>query len=455
MPVISTYASASNRGFSSNNNTSTANPYWLDAISLKSNTGGMINSITTINNTPYIFGFDGGSTTWKPYIIELNDSNGSISSSKIFATQTFPTQEYVGVTGVTKDSSNNLHVLFSKYLSGTNGFLLVKYDSTGTLVYNKVFSGTSANIGYAVSDLIKDSSDNLYVVSIVNGSNFILTKIDSTNYTVTWSKTVSITANLTSTGITNKSLYIDNSNNIYVITYTNTGTVSTLFKFNTSGTIVWQKSSASFPGGLYRRIDFDSSGNIYLLANVTNSPIVVKLNSSGSTTFTKTYTGVILNNYTVLKINTDDNIVLLGRSSSNGVMFIVPILDSSNGDVLYNNEIINTGATTTAVDLVSITGSLYITCTVGTLAFTIKVNNNNSVSTYNTPWSISYLKDNGTTVTASGTITNYVSTFPTVSDTTVSFTTTSYTTSNFDITITDRTQTLGSTTPYVYYTPLI
>ena len=358
MPVISTYASASVRGFS---NSTTPATYWLDAISVKANGGTMSNSITSIYNTPYIFGFNGGLgiTTWKPYVIEIKNADGNINSSTVFTTLSGVGQDFYNVTGINKDSLGNLHVLFSKQLSGTNGFLLVKYNSTGTLVYNKLFSGTSANTGYAVSDLIKDSSDNLYVLSINSGSNFILTKIDPTNYTVTWSKTVSMTANLTSTGITNKSLYIDNSNNIYVITYTTTGTVSTIFKFDTSGAIVWQKSSADFPAGLFRRIDFDSSGNIYLLANVTNSPIVVKLDSSGSTTFTKTYTGSILDNYTILTINTNDNIVLLGRDPTAGTIFIVLILDSSNGAVLYNNEIINTSAgnSTTPVDAVSISGS--------------------------------------------------------------------------------------------------
>jgi len=459
MPVVSTYASASVRGFSSKS-ISTAITYWLDAISLKSSTGGMYTDITSIDSTPWLFGYSGPLTgpSAKPFAMSLVQSTGAIDSYTILATRV-PGDDYIRIRGVNKDTSGNLHILVARFFSATNGFLLIKYDSAGTLVYNKVFSGTSTNIGAALGDLIKDSSDYLYVFSF-NSTSFVLTKIDPTNYTVVWSKTISMTVNITTSASSRpKCLYIDSSDNIYVVVYTTTGTVSTIFKFDTSGTILWQKSSANFSGGLSRKIDFDSSGNLYLLTNTTSTPTIVKLDSSGSTTYTKTYINSPGDIFLALIINTDDNIVILSRSSTSSSQFFTQSHDFVTGDMLYNTRINNT-VSMIATDLISITGSLYVTCNLGALTggntnFNIKVNNNNSITSYSTPWSYSYTKDGGTVVNESGTLTSTGLANKTMSNTTVSFTTTSYTTSDFAITVADLAQTLGATVPFEYYTPLI
>jgi len=457
MPVITTYASMSNRGFSTSSTTS--NTYWLDALSLRSSTGGMYNNLMSINNTPCIFGSSGSTAQpVKPYAMSLVSATGAIDLYTILATR--PTSDsYQFLVGMNKDSSGNLHVLFRSRTTSINGFNLIKLDSANNIIYNKVFSGTSSNIGYATCDLIKDSSDYLYVFSF-NSTNFVLTKIDPTNYTVVWSKTVSMTINLTISLTSNpKCLYIDKLDNIYVVAYTTTGTLSTIFKFNTSGTILWQQQSANFSGGLFKKISFDNSGNVYLGTNTGYDPTIVKLDgTTGSTVYAKTNVNSGFNIFVSLIINSDGNIILLGRNSSSSLQFFTEVRDPTTGAMTYTTRVDNTTAYT-ATDIISIAGSLYVTCNIGSSTgggtnFNVKFNNNGNLS-FNTPWSYSYTTDSGSTVNQNGTLSSSIISTRATTNASVTFTSTAYSTSNFNITITDRTDTLGTTVPFEYYTILI
>tara|TARA_R110000868_G_scaffold392229_1_gene662759 strand:+ start:1485 stop:2837 length:1353 start_codon:yes stop_codon:yes gene_type:complete len=450
MPVITTLASLSSKGFSTSSTPTVAK--WFEAIALKTTNDGTISSITSINNTPYIFGYDGGSggLLWRPYFAELNEDTGALVSYKVFADKTGVGQTNTYVRGVVKDTSNNTHVLF-------DSFLLVKYDSSGTLVYNKLYTGTSASIGSVLSDLIIDSSNNLYVFSF-NSGNFILTKIDSTNYTVTWSKVVTMTVNLSNVLNGTKCLYIDNADNIYVTVFTSSGTISTIIKFDTSGSILWQKESPNFTTSLSRRLDFDSDNNIYLLAEGTTAT-VVKLDSSGTILFTKSVPTATANNF-LLTVNSFNNVVIL---ASSGVGFFFTCTLDSNGTALYNTrigDILGSANSIAVMDMTSINGGLYVTCRMaisvgGYPTVNFKLPQDNKAASYNTPYSFSYVKDNGATNSFSGTFSGAALTLPTVTDTGITLNTTSLTTSNFAITVADSTQTLGSTVPFEYFTPLI
>ena len=79
------------------------------------------------------------------------------------------------------DSSDNVYVLgyTASAGAGSNDFLLAKYNSSGTIQWQRVLGGASGDRGYSVAI---DSSDNVYVLgytaSTGAGSNdFLLAKL--------------------------------------------------------------------------------------------------------------------------------------------------------------------------------------------------------------------------------------------------------------------------------------
>ena len=107
-----------------------------------------------------------------------------------------------------------------------------------------------------------------------------------------------------------KFIAIDSSDNIYVVVdgYVAAGQVQTLMKFNSSGTIQWQKQI----NGIIRALvgGVDSSDNVYLLENrdVSGSRII-KLNSSGTIQWSKELPDF---NLTAMTADLDGNVYIGG-----------------------------------------------------------------------------------------------------------------------------------------------
>lgn len=185
--------------------------------------------------------------------------------------------------GVSTDSSDNV------YVSGGNNFMgLYKYNNAGSLQWQQSLSGVTVNNTCSTID----SSNNIYLggrVFNASSSNYdvILAKYDSTG-ALQWQQRTNNTAG----GDMISSLSTDSSNNIYALGYLGTGggTEVYLTKWNSSGTIQWQRrlASGSYPEGF--SVTVDSTGNVYCVGQADTTPacgFLAKYNSSGTLQFQK------------------------------------------------------------------------------------------------------------------------------------------------------------------------
>jgi len=270
---------------------------------------------------------------------------------------------------VTVDSSNNI------YITGValNDFALVKYNSSGTLVNKKSF-GSSGAFGGGISI---DSSGNI-IVSGDTGSNLFVHKYNS-SYTLIWRRAfsncvsgqsaltrsvVNTSTNVTfiagtltsnagcaiiavdSTGATSWSrkltqsgvvcgmdIKIDSTGaNIYVAIQCSTLTKMVVAKYNTSGTIQWQRSLSGTPAieGAWG-LAVDSSDNVYVVGQGTRG-FIAKWDSSGTIQWQRNFSGT--NGFTPYSVSVYGTSFYIVGNSSNGqraMSFVLPTDGSKTG----------------------------------------------------------------------------------------------------------------------------
>ncbi len=310
------------------------------------------NSVTSGNINVSLYGTLPNSGSADAFIIKYNSNGNALWASLIGGTAT-DSGIYLAV-----DSSNNLYVVgsynssslivrqFDSYTSGninlsTFGTLakssgnsstdiyLVKYNSNGTALRATSVGGTTDNDFARSVDI--DSSGNVYVclesystsvdfndfnnVTPVGGtinvtlwgtlanpvttdSNIILAKYNS-DCDAIWATRIGGNG----TDLTNGSITIDNNDNIYVTTKSNsspllinnfvdrTGTTinvvqyatiansggndTFIIKYNTSGSAIWATSIGGLGDEYQNEITSDPFGNIYITGTFTSSQIVV------------------------------------------------------------------------------------------------------------------------------------------------------------------------------------
>ena len=117
------------------------------------------------------------------------------------------------------DSSDNVYVLGRTNSTGAGGydFLIAKYNSSGTIQWQRVLGGAGTEIGNSVAI---DSSDNVYVFGYTTstgagGDDFLIAKYNSSG-TVQWQRVLGGGSNEVG-----YSVAIDSSDNVYVFGYTN------------------------------------------------------------------------------------------------------------------------------------------------------------------------------------------------------------------------------------------
>jgi len=206
--------------------------------------------------------------------------------------------QYSNCQGVAIDTSNNYINAGAEaiYLNGNpvgNEYgTIFKIDSAKTTVFNKKYSQTGNEIRFFSAAV--DSSGNIYAsgVQFASGVNrAILTKVNN-NGVLQWSRRLGSTAGVTQCNY----VEVDSGGNAYVSGYTqlNSATDKYAFyvaKYNTSGTIQWQKKLyQSIGNNVTSGFSVDSSGNCYVSGystQVVGPPnttygYIAKYNSSGT-----------------------------------------------------------------------------------------------------------------------------------------------------------------------------
>ena len=242
--------------------------------------------------------------------------------------------------------------------------LVAKYNSSGTLQYQKFYGRNLTEWGVGVGTWYPSDDDYVDCKALSDGrfvaagstenngtsnNNFLLTAWNA-NGTVSWSKWISIdgTQNNTSSTVsaTGGALAgVDSSDNVYVLVNGGSSSASYVMKFNSSGTVQWQKTIAKTITNSNNNTlsawgapTVSKSGDIYLRAyrGTNNDHAILKLNSSGVVQWVKSFPG---NGSDTTYQKTDDqgNLWLLSYDAR-------LICVDSNGNIIRRMQITTSGA---------------------------------------------------------------------------------------------------------------
>jgi uncharacterized delta-60 repeat protein len=187
---------------------------------------------------------------------------------------------------VAVDSSNNVYVCGYTSVSGSYNFLIAKYNTSGTIQWQRSLGNSNNPTGRSVA---VDSSGNVYVCGYADNSLTVGLQIAkyNTSGTIQWQRNLGGSSTIPGTNA-GESVAVDSSGNVYVCGYSaESGTVDfQIAKYNTSGTIQWQRSLGGSGNNDGRSVAVDSSGNVYVCgyspASGPNDFQIAKYNTSGT-----------------------------------------------------------------------------------------------------------------------------------------------------------------------------
>ncbi len=194
---------------------------------------------------------------------------------------------YAQAWDLTVDNLDNIYITGE---TGGNGgaLFVVKFDSLMQYQWHEIFDGRNSEVG---SDIIHDSSDNIYVIGSETNSSLGLSKMlivcydneGNHQWNITWD---------TAKFISGDGIALDSLNNIYAVGSLN-NTVSgnadvVLVCFNNTGNYRWNQTWYTNEYDFGMSIALDSQDNIYITGAILNQTtseynlLFLEYNSSGS-----------------------------------------------------------------------------------------------------------------------------------------------------------------------------
>ena len=282
-------------------------------------------TVDSSNNLFMTLGFGGGA--YKS-IAKLN-SNGEY---QWLSTSVGDGTNYIGAGPITTDSSGNVY--WGGDIQGYNNALICKLNSSGTIQWTYLFSnGATATVTY-VQGIRVDSSGNVYVLlrrssGGYDGGTSYLIKLNSSG-SIVWQVAM---AGATLSPIKFFDCYglgIDSFNNLYVCgsvqrSGATSAYTSMLIKFNSSGTVQWQKYielGAIYSGSAYC-LFVDANDNIFIggymdSISFSGYSYVAKVSSSGTFLGACIFSPLSLSGLNAFYSITGDSSGTIYAASSNG-----------------------------------------------------------------------------------------------------------------------------------------
>ena len=171
---------------------------------------------------------------------------------------------------ITIDSEDNIYITGYAGDLGTTDIVIIKYNSSGTKLWQRIWGGSGYEGRYGLK-LAIDSQDHLYIASTTNSfgageSDAVLIKYNKSG-NLLWNKTwggVSIDGA--------EAITIDSNDYIFIAGYTDSFSINgyrNLFiaKFNESGTQIWNKTWSGIGAAVCKDMIVDSNDNILLTGN--------------------------------------------------------------------------------------------------------------------------------------------------------------------------------------------
>jgi len=248
------------------------------------------------------------------------------SSLTILARKVYGGSGYDYFNGVTVDSSDNIICAGSTASegAGSDDALIVKFDSSLTILARKVYGGSGNDYFYGVA---VDSSDNIICVGSTNSEGAgsydgFVVKFDP-NLTILARKRYGGSGNDIFYGVT-----VDSSDNIICAGVTSSeGSGSNdalVVKLDNSFTILARKVYGGINNDYFQTVGVDSSDNI-ICAGYTNSEgagsddtLVIKYDSDLAILARKVYGGSGGDYFYSVAVDSSDNIICVGNTTSEG-----------------------------------------------------------------------------------------------------------------------------------------
>jgi uncharacterized delta-60 repeat protein len=260
--------------------------YWLATLGGTGSETAQSVGTDSLGNS-YAFGFTNSVGAGShDFLLAKYDPAGIVQWQRILGGSTFDVAR-----GLTVDSSDNIYVIGQSASAGagSNDFLIAKYNTSGTIQWQRTLGGTYGDDGQSVST---DSSGNLYIAgqdkSTTAGANYNYL-VAKYNYlgTIQWQRSLGGTENEFAS-----ELSVDSSGNVYVVGSTLSDSLGgydiLLAKYNSAGTIQWQRVLGGTGGEQGFGVAFDSVDNVYICGYTTtqgsgsNDFLIAKYNPSGT-----------------------------------------------------------------------------------------------------------------------------------------------------------------------------
>jgi uncharacterized delta-60 repeat protein len=266
--------------------------------------------------TGYTYSFSVGG--YDVFLLKYNPS-GSLSWRR-----TWGGSDYDYGYGVAVDPSGNIYVTGYTYSFSVGGYdvFLLKYDPSGSLLWQKTWGGSNYDYGYGVA---VDPSGNIYVTGAtysfsVGSYDVFLLKYDPSG-SLSWQKTWGGSSSEYGYGVA-----VDPSGNIYVTGYTYSfgagGADAFLLKYNPSGSLSWQKTWGGSSNDYGYGVAVDPSGNIYVTGYTYSfdvggyGVVLLKYGSSGNLLWRSTWGGLNYDYGYGVAVDSSSNIYLTGYTTN-------------------------------------------------------------------------------------------------------------------------------------------
>jgi len=202
-------------------------------------------------------------------------------------------------TGIAVDGNNNVYVLGSSQNGGGYAYVVIKYDTNGTLLWANKYNGPGGGWDYP-NDLVVDGADNVYVTGkspdAAGLNDYATVKFDS-NGNLLWASRYNGPQNQDDEAT---SIAIDGSGNVFVTGESNNNYATV--KYDSNGMQQWVNRYSGHPTDstdAASDIAVDGSGNVYV---------------TGSSKWGSVYTGGTGYDYVTVKYDTNGNEQWLIRS---------------------------------------------------------------------------------------------------------------------------------------------
>ena len=253
--------------------------------------------------------------------------------------------------GVGLDNSNNVYVVGDTNVSsqGSLDFHITKFNSSGTEQWQRGLGGSGIEqfFGHSTTDSSGNTYGAGYTTSAGQGTFAqYLVKWNSSG-TVQWQRTLSMSGQHTG-----RDVALDSSGNVYMCGESDLGTLNntnlTLAKWTSNGTHQWTRYlRGSSYGEVGDAVAVDSSDNIYVCGSTSsqgagsNDLLLVKYNSSGSVQWRHTLGGSGSDEGKGVAVDSSDNVYVCGttRSTSNGTRYIMIAKIDPSGNLQWQNTL--------------------------------------------------------------------------------------------------------------------